>query len=96
LPTFFVVVGAPRLKAITVAAEAGAVPPVACTMIYLAVIVVPLVVPSTRTFSAFVMALADVELPVSVRSHADRGMPEATALFGGVPLGRALDAQTLP
>jgi hypothetical protein len=31
-------------------------------MTWLAVIVVPLVVPSTRTFSPFAMALAEVEL----------------------------------
>jgi hypothetical protein len=36
--------------------------PVGCRMTWLAVMVVPLVVPSTRTFSPFAMALAEVEL----------------------------------
>jgi len=58
------VVGAPRWKGITFAAEevADPPPPVGCTMTCVAVMVVPLVVPSTRTGSPVVMALAEVEL----------------------------------
>ena len=37
-------------------------PPIGCTMTCVAVMVVPLVVPSTRTGSPVVMALAEVEL----------------------------------
>lgn len=37
-------------------------PPVGCTMTCVAVIVVPLVVPSTRTLSPLVMALTEVRL----------------------------------
>jgi hypothetical protein len=51
------------LKGITFAAEEDAdPPPVGCTMTWLAVMVVPLTVPSTRTLSPFLMALAEVEL----------------------------------
>jgi hypothetical protein len=58
------VVGAPDWKGITPAAEEVADPPspVGCTMICVAVMVVPLTVPSTRTGSPAVMALAEVEL----------------------------------
>jgi hypothetical protein len=58
------VVGAPDWKGITPAAEEVAdPPPVGCTMTCVAVMVVPLTVPSTRTGSPVVMALAEVELP---------------------------------
>jgi hypothetical protein len=52
------------LKGTTPAVEevADPPPPVGCTMTWLAVMVVPLVVPSTRTFSPVAMALAEVEL----------------------------------
>jgi hypothetical protein len=57
------VVGAPRWKGITFAAEEVEDPlPVGCTMTCVAVMVVPLVVPSTRTGSPVVMALAAVGL----------------------------------
>jgi hypothetical protein len=57
------VVGVPDRKGITPAAEEAADPPsVGCTMTCVAVMVVPLVVPSTRTCSPVVMALAEVGL----------------------------------
>jgi hypothetical protein len=61
------VVGAPRWKGITPAAEdvadvADPPPPVGCTMTCVAVMVDPLVIPSTRTLSPVVMAFADVVL----------------------------------
>ena len=43
-------------------AEVADPPPVDCTMTCVAVIVVPLVVPSARTSSPVVMAFAEVEL----------------------------------
>ena len=60
-------VGVPGWKGITPAAEEVADPPlpVGCTMTCVAAMVVPLVVltvPSTRTLSPVVMALAEVEL----------------------------------
>jgi hypothetical protein len=56
------VVGAPRWKGITPAEDvADPPPPVGCTMTCVAVMVTPLVVPSTRTGSPVVMALAEVE-----------------------------------
>jgi hypothetical protein len=63
-PTCFDVVAAPRWKGITFAAAAVVVPPppVDCRITWVAVMVVPLVVPSTRTRSPFVTALAEVEL----------------------------------
>jgi hypothetical protein len=56
--------GAPRWKGTTAAADEVADPPadVGCTATWLAVMVVPLVVPSTRTLWPFVIALAEVEL----------------------------------
>ena len=56
--------GVPGWKGTTPAAEEVADPPlpVGCTMTCVAVMVVPLVVPSTRTLSPVVMALAEVEL----------------------------------
>ena len=59
--------GVPGWKGITPAAEEAADPslPVGCTMTCVAAMVVPLVVltvPSTRTLSPFVMALAEVEI----------------------------------
>jgi hypothetical protein len=62
------VVGAPRWKGTTpAAAEVGdPVLPVGCTLTSVAAMVVPLVVPSTRTDSPVVMALAEVE-PVPFR-----------------------------
>jgi hypothetical protein len=56
------VLGAPWWKGTTFAAEEVADPPPVCTMTCVAVMVVPLVVPSTRTRWPFAMALADVEL----------------------------------
>jgi hypothetical protein len=57
------VLGAPRWKGITVAAEDAEDPlPAGCTMTCVAVMVVPLVVPSTRTGSPAVMALAEAGL----------------------------------
>ena len=57
-------VGAPRWKGITPAAEEAADPPVpaGCTMTCVAVMVVLLIVPSTRTRSPVVTALAEVGL----------------------------------
>jgi len=55
------VLGAPRWKG-TTAEEVADPPPVGCTMTCVAVMVVPLVVPSTRTGSPVLMALAEVEL----------------------------------
>jgi hypothetical protein len=56
--------GAPRWKGITPAAAEVVDPPpfVGCTMTWLAVMVVPLVVPRTRTLTPFLTALAEVEL----------------------------------
>ena len=55
--------GAPRWKGTTFAAEEVADPLLAdCTMTCVAVMVVPLVVPSTRTGSPVVTALADAGL----------------------------------
>jgi hypothetical protein len=60
-PSCFVVAGAPRLKAMTLDGENVADPPSAgCTTTCVAVIVVPLVVPSTRTGLPLVIALAEV------------------------------------
>jgi hypothetical protein len=57
------VVGEPGWKGITPAAEEVAEPPpVGCTMTCVAVMVVPLVVPSTSTYWPAVIALADVEV----------------------------------
>jgi hypothetical protein len=57
------VAGAPRWKGITfAAAEVADPPPAGCTMTCPAVMVVPLVVPSTRTGVPVVMALAEVGL----------------------------------
>ncbi|MDQ6876245.1 MAG: hypothetical protein M3082_00820 [Candidatus Dormibacteraeota bacterium] len=55
--------GAPGWKGITPAPEDAADPPLpgGCTMTCVAVMVVPLVVPRTRTCSPVVMALAEVE-----------------------------------
>jgi hypothetical protein len=55
--------GAPRWKGTTPAEEEVADPllAVGCTMTWLAVMVVPLVVPSTRTLSPLVMAVAELE-----------------------------------
>jgi hypothetical protein len=54
--------GAPRWKGITPAAEEVADPaPVGCTITCVAVMVVPLVVPSTRTGLPVVTALAEAE-----------------------------------
>ena len=51
------------MKGTTPAAEEVAdPPPVDCRTTWLAVMVVPLVVPSTRTFSPFAMVLTEVEL----------------------------------
>jgi hypothetical protein len=62
-PTCFEVDGAPRWKGTTPAEEDFADPPrLGCTMTWLAVMVVPFVVPSTTTLSPFVMALAELEL----------------------------------
>jgi hypothetical protein len=55
--------GAPRWKGTTfVAEEVADPPPVVCTMTWLAAMVVPSTVPSTRTFVPFLTALAEVEL----------------------------------
>jgi len=56
--------GAPRWKGTTPADVDFVDPPplVGCTITWRAVIVVPLVVPSTRTLSPFVIALAEVKL----------------------------------
>jgi hypothetical protein len=55
--------GAPRWKGTTPAAEELVDPlPVGCRITWLAVMVVPLVVPSTRTLSPLVMELAELEL----------------------------------
>jgi hypothetical protein len=59
-PTCFAVDGAPRLKGTT--DVAGLLLLVDSTMTWPAVMVVPLTVPSTRTLSPFLMALAEVEL----------------------------------
>jgi hypothetical protein len=58
------VVGAPRWKGITFAVGEAAdpLPPAGCTMTCVAVMVVPLVVPSTRTGLPVVMALAKAGL----------------------------------
>jgi len=57
------VVGAPFWKGITVAAVEIADPPtVVCTMTWVALMVVELTVPSTRTGSPLVMALFEAEL----------------------------------
>jgi hypothetical protein len=58
------VVGAPRLKGITPAADEAAepLPSVGCTTTCVAVMVVPLAVPSTRTLSPLVRAVAEIEL----------------------------------
>jgi hypothetical protein len=56
------VVVAPAWKGITPAAAEAADPPVGCTTTCVAVMVVPLVVPSTRTPSPDVIALAEIEL----------------------------------
>jgi hypothetical protein len=59
------VVGAPRWNGITPAAAeeaADPTPPGGCTMTCVAVMVVPLVVPRTRTLSPFVTALTEAEL----------------------------------
>jgi hypothetical protein len=57
------VVGAPRWNGITLAAEEVEDPLlVGCTMTCVAVMIVPLVVPSTRTGSPPVTALAELEL----------------------------------
>jgi hypothetical protein len=57
------VLGAPRWKGTTFAAEEVADPlPLGCTMTCVAVMVVPLVVPRTRTGWPVVMALAELEL----------------------------------
>jgi hypothetical protein len=56
------VVGAPRWKGITPEEDVEDPPPVGCTMTCVAVMVTPLVVPSTRTGSPAVMALAEIEL----------------------------------
>jgi hypothetical protein len=62
-PSCFDVVGAPRLKGITFDGENVADPRLAgCTMTCVAVMVVALVVPSTRTSLPFVMALAEIDL----------------------------------
>jgi hypothetical protein len=55
---------APRWKGTTPAAEEAADPPplVGYTTTWLAVMVVPLVVPSTRTLTPFLMTLAELEL----------------------------------
>ena len=55
--------GAPRWKGTTPADDDFAdPPPLGCTMTWLAVMVVPFVVPSTRTLSPSVTALAELEL----------------------------------
>jgi hypothetical protein len=57
------VLGAPRLKATTFDGEYVVDPPVAgCTTTCVAVIVVPLVVPRTRTDLPFATALDEAEL----------------------------------
>jgi hypothetical protein len=57
------VVGVPCWNGTTLAAEDGAVEtPVGCRVTWVAVTVVPLVVPSTRTGSPVVTAAADVEV----------------------------------
>jgi hypothetical protein len=58
------VVGAPRWKEITFDAEEDTDPAVAVvsTMTWVALMVVPLVVPSTRTFVPFLVALVLVAL----------------------------------
>jgi hypothetical protein len=56
------VVGEPFWKGITVAAVEATDPPVVCTKTCVALIVVELTVPSTRTRSPLVMALFEVEL----------------------------------
>jgi hypothetical protein len=55
------VVAAPRWKGIT-AEEVADPPPVVCTMTCVALMVVELVMPNTRTRSPFLMALAEIEL----------------------------------
>jgi hypothetical protein len=55
--------GAPRWKGTAFVDEEVAA---GCAMIWLAVMVLPLTVPSTRTLAPFLMALADVE-PVPLR-----------------------------
>jgi hypothetical protein len=56
------VVGAPRWKGTTFAADEVDPPPAGCTMTCVAVMLVPLVVPSTRTGSPAVTALAEAGL----------------------------------
>jgi hypothetical protein len=57
------VVGAPCWNGTTLAAEAADPAPAGCTVTWVAVIVVPLVVPSTRTGSPVVMELAETAAP---------------------------------
>jgi hypothetical protein len=55
--------GAPRWKGTTfVAEELADPPPAVCTMTWLAVMVVPSTVPTTRTLLPFLTALAEVAL----------------------------------
>jgi hypothetical protein len=61
-PSCFAALGAPRWKGTTFDGENVVDPPLAgCTTTCVAVMVVPLVVPRTRTGSPVVMALAEVE-----------------------------------
>jgi hypothetical protein len=53
--------GAPRWKETTPAAEGVIDPPAGCTTTLLAVMVVPLVVPSTSTLTPFLTAFAELE-----------------------------------
>jgi hypothetical protein len=56
------VVGAPFLNGITLVEAVADALLVVCTMICVALMVVPLVVPRTRTGSPFVMAVAEIEV----------------------------------
>jgi hypothetical protein len=71
--------GAPRWKGTTFVAEevADPPPPVGCAMTWLAVMDVPLTVPSTRTLSPFLMALSEVEL-VPLRYVVDEALLTVT------------------
>jgi hypothetical protein len=60
-PTCFDVVGAPRWNGITLALDDVADPLVDCTMTCVALMVVPLVVPSTRTLLPLVTPLFEIE-----------------------------------
>jgi hypothetical protein len=88
------VVGAPRWKGTVVAEEVADLSPVGCTMTCVAVMVVPLTVPSTRTVSPVVMALAEVAFVAFLDVVAEASLT-VTCCPGDVDSVK-LDAETVP